>query len=233
VADDLIFIYEFRFPDGKKKVIDVKLDGSNLVLLNRPEGPYPEWTRLGFNKCPHCALDESIHEHCPAAISIITPVDFFRNSTSYDKVDVFIETRDRNYSKHSTLQSGLSSMVGICLASSGCPSLAKLKPMVRFHLPFATEDETMYRVLSMYLMAQFLKAKNGGNPDWSLQNLIGIYNDISVTNKCLAIRLASLKAKDASANAIVNLDCFAMFVTSSIQMNMMEDLEQLFKEYLS
>jgi hypothetical protein len=232
VADDLIFVYEFRFTDGRKKVIDLKLDSANLELLNRPEGPYPEWTRLDFNKCPHCALEEGVHKHCPAAISIITPVDFFRNCMSHEKVEVFIETRNRNYSKHSSLQFGLSSMVGICLVPSGCPSLGKLKPMVRFHLPFATEDETMYRVLSMYLMAQFFIAKNGGKPDWSLQNLIEIYNDISVTNKHLANRLASLKAKDASANAIVNLDCFAMFVTSSIQMNMMEELEQMFKGYL-
>jgi hypothetical protein len=232
VADELIFVYEFRFSDGRKKVFDLKLDSANLELLNRLEGPYPEWTRLDFNKCPHCSLDGDIHKHCPAAISIITPVDFFRNSMSHEEVEVFVETQNRNYSKMVTLQSGLGSMVGIGLVSSGCPSIAKLKPMVRFHLPFATEDETMYRVLSMYLMAQFFKAKNGGSPDWSLKNLIEIYNDISVTNKCLANRISSLKAKDASANAIVNLDCFAMFVTSSIQMNMMEELEQMFKEYL-
>lgn len=232
MADDITFDYRFRFSDGREKVFDLKLDGGSLELLNRPEGPYPEWTRLDFNKCPHCTLDEGVHKHCLAAASIVEPVDFFRNSISHEEVDVVIETPNRTYAKHTSLQLGLSSMVGICMATSGCPPLGKLKPMVRFHLPFATEDETMNRVLSMYLTAQFFIAKNGGKPDWSLKNLVEIYNDIMVTNKHLANRIASLKAKDASANAIVSLDCFAMFVTSSIQMDMMDELEQLFAGYL-
>ena len=37
------------------------------------------------------------------------------------------------------------------MALSGCPVLEQLKPMARFHLPFASVEETIYRAASMYL----------------------------------------------------------------------------------
>jgi hypothetical protein len=40
------------------------------------------------------------------------------------------------------------------VATSGCRYTAYFKPMARFHLPFANEEETAYRAISMYLLSQ-------------------------------------------------------------------------------
>ena len=34
---------------------------------------------------------------------------------------------------------------GLIMATAGCPWTDRLRPMARFHLPFATEAETVYR----------------------------------------------------------------------------------------
>ena len=88
-------------------------------------------------------------------MSLAGLIDLFHDSISYDKVDVSIETESRHYSKNTALHNALASLVGVLLATSGCPVLGKLKPMVRHHLPLASVQETIYRVLSMYLLAQY------------------------------------------------------------------------------
>jgi len=50
------------------------------------------------------------------------------------------------------------------------PIFEKLKPMVRFHLPFASIEETKYRAISMYLLAQYFLYQQGSQPDWDLKN---------------------------------------------------------------
>ncbi len=67
--------------------------------------------------------------------------------------------------------------MGIYMVTSGCPVMGKLKPMVKFHLPFASGEETSYRMVTMYLLAQFFKYKNGKEPDWDLKNLVKIYDN--------------------------------------------------------
>ena len=40
------------------------------------------------------------------------------------------------------------------MATAGCPWTDRLRPMARFHLPFANEAETVYRSVSMYLLSR-------------------------------------------------------------------------------
>ena len=61
--------------------------------------------------------------------------------------------------------------------------------MVRFHLPFATREETMYRVVAMYLMAQYFRQRNGLEPDWEMADLVHMYEDVTVVNKSFVDRL--------------------------------------------
>ena len=85
----------------------------------------------------------------------------FKDSISYEEVEVFITTKARTYMKRTTLQKGLSSLLGIYMVTSGCPTMEKLKPMVRYHLPFATEEETKYRV-SQCIYSPNIFCTNGG-----------------------------------------------------------------------
>jgi hypothetical protein len=226
--------YTFGFPNGQQQEFTVQLekDSLHLVSMSRPSRP-PEWTRLETFRCPHCPLDAARYTHCPVAVNLTELLSFFRDHISHEEVDLQIVTDERTYQKHTSLQGAVSSLLGIYMVSSGCPIMGKLKPMVRFHLPFATLEETKYRAISMYLVAQYLLAQQGRTPDWTLQGLVKIYDDVRVVNQNFAARLNELKVKDTSLNAISILSSFAEFTSMSIDYGMLEELQMLFDAYLN
>lgn len=231
-GEDIKIKYRFVLKDGRQKEFDIELEGHSLTRMVMTPEHYPDWTALTFHQCSNCPLKLEYQPQCPVAVGLIDLVDFFRDSISYEEVDVYVETNIRNYHRHITMQEGLSAMIGLCMATSGCPVLEKLKPMARFHLPFADEQETMYRAMSTYLMAQFFNYRRGGTPDWEMKNLIKMYDDIRIVNKHLAQRLSDIKVKDASLNAIIKLDCFAISLGFTVTQETMEDFEPLFNAYL-
>jgi hypothetical protein len=114
------------------------------------------------------------------------------------------------------------------MVTSGCPILEKLKPMLRFHLPFASTDETMYRAISMYLMAQYFAYRHGNQPDWDLKKLSESYDNVRIVNENFCKRLSTIEGKDANLNAVVLLDVFSTNVRFSIDSQMLDDLDYLF-----
>lgn len=230
---DVVYNYHFQLEDGKEKVFDVKLDERTLAVVRpAPESP-PEWTRLSCCQCPNCPLEESEDPYCPIAVNLVDLAEFFGDSPSYGQVDVQLATDQREYTKHTTVQQALSSLLGIYMVTSGCPIMDKLRPMVRFHLPFATREETMYRVLAMYLMAQYFRQRNGREPDWEMENLVHMYEDVTVVNKSFVDRLNQIATDDANANALIILDCFANYIVMSVDDGTLDDIEVLFKAYLN
>ena len=118
------------------------------------------------------------------------------------------------------------------MSCSGCPILAKLKPMARFHLPFADVDETSYRVFSMYILAQYFLAKRGKPADWTMAKLADTYRQIAKVNRAFCERLREVVTNDAGLNAVIALDAFALFIQTSIDINNTEELENIFRAYL-
>ena len=230
--EPLEFKYKFVFEDGKSSQFDLSLDPDTLLMQRDIPKPYPEWTSLEFEQCPHCPLDTRLESHCPVALNILAPVTTFKESISYEKADVYIASPDRRYMKPTTIQEGLSSLVGLCMASSGCPYMEYLKPMVRFHLPFASSEETLYRVLTMYLFAQQMRSKSGEEPDWDLKKLDKIYDNIRQVNKSFTERLRNIQAQDATLNALINLDCFAISVKFSLNFDMLDEITDFFGAYM-
>jgi len=221
----IIYHYRFLFENGIEKEFRVELDSKTLIAIQPDSRAHPEWTALNFFRCPNCSLDESTNKYCPVAVNLADIVDSFKSSASYEKVDVSVETNARRYSKHTTLQRGVSSLIGICMVSSGCPVMEKLKPMVRHHLPFATEEETKYRAISMYLLSQYFLHKKGKVPDWELKGLARIYEDVRTSNRSFCKRLSNIKIEDASINAVVVLDCFADAIKFSIKEDILKEME--------
>ena len=231
-ADKVIrFQYRFIFGRGLERNIDVKLDEKTLNLIQTRKTSYPKWAKLKFYQCPNCSLHESHHLFCPIAINLVDLVDFFETAISWNKVDLIIQTGERKYMKNTTLQQGISSLLGIYMVTSECPFMTKLKPMVRYHLPFSTMQETLYRVMSMYLLAQYFLYRQGKTPDWELKNLVKIYDDIQIVNKSLSKRLSNVKMKDAIPNALVKLDLFAKHISTLINRNTLDEIECLFGAY--
>lgn len=228
----VFFNYTFKFSNEFEKEFHIELDYKTLNLVKERNVAPPQWTKLDFFKCSHCTLDEGTHPFCPIAANLADLIDFFREMISYEEVNLHIKCNERAYMNHTTLQKGISSLIGIYMVTSGCPAMEKMKPMVRYHLPFASMWETHYRVLSMYLLAQYFLYKSGKQPDWDLKNLVCIYDDVQIVNKNISQRLASIKIKDATLNALINLDMFAKRISMSIERGVMDEIKGLFKAYL-
>ena len=135
---------------------------------------------------------------------------------------------ERTYEEDTRLQQGLSSIVGLYMVTSNCPIMDQLRPMVRFHLPFATSEETLYRAVSMYLTKQYFAMRRGETPDWELEKLAQIYSAISVVNAGMSRRLRQASTKDANANALIILSAFGETVGVSLK-DGVGNIEYLFK----
>ena len=230
--ETLEITYSYTFQDQRMIDFPMVLEKETLSLLNTPGGEPPFWADLEFNRCSVCTLDPVRVKHCPIAVNIAPLVEAFKDFYSYESVNVAVTTKERNYSKSATIQEGLSALLGIIMVTSGCPVMERLKPMVRFHLPFAAMEEATYRMLSMYLIAQLYHHRKGEHPDWDLQGLDTIYQDVGAVNVSFAKRLRAAASKDANVNAMVNLDCLAKVVPFMVE-ELLEEMEGYFSGLLS
>jgi len=232
VSETTVLTYHFGFADGNSLAFPVELRRPTLDLVSSAEGEAPEWTALAFRQCPNCSLNAGETAFCPVARNLAPIADAFGDFMSYDQTEVSVHAETRVYRKACSLQEGISSLMGLIMATSGCPHLDKLRPMVFTHLPFATSEETTYRAVSMYLLAQFFRQRCGKKPDWGLEELSRIYDDVRSVNMAFAKRLASLQDKDANRNAIVQLDSLARTTSFSIDEQWWEDIEWIFRPFL-
>lgn len=232
MKDLLRISYSYSFRDGKVKTFDISINRKELVFNRQDAGDPPAWADLNRNRCKICSLDEASNRYCPIALNLADIANQFKDYYSYEEVAVNVKTDDREYSKVTSIQEGLGSLVGIIMTTSGCPAMGKLKPMVRFHLPFATLMDTVYRTVSMYLLAQYYRNQEGKVPDWGLGELEGIYRDVGVVNRDFAVRLREAAKKDASLNALVNLDCFASMVPISAE-TILAEIKEDFSLFLN
>ena len=223
--------YIVDFLDGQQLVLPLELD-PNTLSLQMTAAPPPEWARLDFEQCPNCPLDTDSHEYCPIAVQMSGALMVFNEYLSYEMVQVTIETSERRYQKKVALQDAISSMIGIIMATSGCPVMDHLRPMVRTHLPFATKNESVYRVISMYLMAQYFRKKRGLVPDWELKHLVQLYDEIGKVNHAFSKRMFAQYEKDANINALVILKYVAELLTGTLQNNDLDEMESLFSSWL-
>lgn len=228
--ENLVFSYTFTKEDGSIKIFEITLDTHTLELIHEPLSKLPDWTDLEFSKCPNCPLTKEQTSSCPIAANIVEMAEVFKDSKSFENANVQITTSQREYSKEASLQQGVSSMLGIIMVTAGCPILSKLRPMARFHLPFASIEETIYRAVSMYLVKQYFKDQDGKDPDWELNGLMDIYNEIHDVNKAFFKRLSSIKGKDANVNALIILDNFANYINFSIDRNKLSKIKWMFDD---
>lgn len=208
----IYFEYVFKFKKGQDKKFLIQLDRKTLALeAERKQNP-PLWALLNHKKCSNCPVDAKIQFYCPVALNIVDIAEQFKDMVSHEEVVVTVRTEERVYAKETTVQNGLSPLIGIIMTTSGCPILEHLKPMVRFHLPFADLDETVFRMVSMYLLVQYFRYQDGKDAVWRLDGLTKVYAAVGIVNRDFAERLRDAAKKDANLNALVNLDCFASMV---------------------
>lgn len=232
MADDKPIVFEYTFLiDEGLKTFRLELDRKTLSLnTERPE-TLPAWTELSCSKCENCPLSEEEHPHCPIAANIVDLVEFFGHAFSFEQVDVRISSDQRSYVKQTTMSEALSSLLGAYMVTSGCPIMDRLRPMVRFHLPMASSEETTFRAIAMYLVGQYFRARKGQSADWSLEKLPDIYKNIHLVNSSFAGRIREAVDSDAGPNAIIRLDTFASMILMSLDTDNLKSLETLFDSY--
>ncbi len=224
--------YEFIFENKRNEVFEVNLDQSDLSMEPFPVENDETWTLLESNKCKVCTLKSSEHTHCPVARNLSYVLVHFTNDYSYETAMVRVTTDGRITEKHTSMGEGLSPLMGLIMATSGCPILDKFKPMAFVHLPFSNEIETIFRAVSMYLTAQYMKMKNNMTPDWEMHHFKDMYAKVNQLNNDFAERVREMKGKDTNINALVLLDLFAQVGSFSFSDDWMKPMEPLFSAFL-
>jgi hypothetical protein len=84
-----------------------------------------------------------------------------------------------------------------------------LKPLARFHLPFATGEETIIRSVSFFLLRQYFEYRNGNISDINLRGMEEYYKEIQLVNAGILARINAITPKDADSNAIIILNSLA------------------------
>lgn len=231
-TDTINISYRFNLGTHGEERFDLQLDAKTIELIPRQEQGTPAWTDLPFHQCPHCPLNQTEYPSCPVAANISRVIWRFDEVVSHDDIDLEVTTDARKVSQHTTAQKGISSLLGLLFATSGCPHTNYMKPMARFHLPLATEADTIFRAAGMYLLAQYFLKRDGQEGDLELSGLSDIYRNLHIVNTSIAERIKSIAVTDSSTNAVIILDTFTNIMPFVIEDNL-DEIRHLFAAYLA
>ena len=223
--------YTFDLGNGRDEVFDIHLDPESMEIIGQPQEELPEWTALDFHKCSHCPFSSDTHPHCPLAVTLIQVIGRFNNVVSHNEIKLTVVTNERQVFQETTAQKGISSLVGLLFAVSGCPHTAYFKPMARYHLPLSSENETYYRATGMYLLAQYFRHSIGKQADLELEGLKRIYKNLHKLNTMVAERIRSATRSDSSVNAVVLLDMITNLMPFILDDQLVK-IRHLFDSYL-
>lgn len=222
--------YRFKLSGNKVESFQLHLDPQTVELMRPEDNHLPDWTRLDFHQCPNCPLSIDTAPFCPAAVSVVDVVRSFEGVASFDEIVVEIFTPERHLIQPTSAQQGISSLMGLLIAASGCPRSAYFKPMARFHLPMAQPEETIYRATTMYLLAQYFRKQAYQDYEMGLEGLASIYRNMQIVNNYMADRIRAASETDSSVNALILLDMHAKTLTYTID-EYLEELRDMFSAY--
>jgi hypothetical protein len=218
--------------DGQDDRYVVDLDPLHMEPIQTTPRELPNWVELDFNQCDNCPLTKDQSPHCPAAVSMISLVNRFAQLLSYDDITVVVESSERTVYKKTTIQRGVCSLMGLLMATSGCPRMAFFKSMARFHLPFASTEETIWRAIAFFSLAQYYLYQDGKKADMEFKGLSRIYSEVQIVNMAFAKRLRTACEHDSMINGIVLLDMFAQSMPTAIKESL-DQLRYIFTPYLA
>jgi hypothetical protein len=218
--------YRFFASRNERLSVELQFDARTYRILLPETADYPEWVRLDFERCPNCNLPDGAH--CPAAAALAQFLPLFETRVSYEKAVVEVEMPTRTVVSKTTFQHGMAALIGLAMATSGCPRTRFLRPMARTHLPFATDQETVFRALAVHLLGQYVASGTGGTPvSLSFSALKQNYIELSKVNTAMSERIRAAIKRDAAVNAVIILESFALIAPENIDYGF-EDIQDLF-----
>lgn len=177
----------------------------------------PPWTALDTHTCGGCPLRaDPTATHCPAAADLVPIVDALRDLKSFERAEVTVTLPGKVVRRETDLQELVRSVVGLVLATSGCPVLRRMKPLAAFHQPFASFEETLFRAVSLHLVRAWFDRRDGKPADLDLADLRAHYEDVARVNQGLAKRIRSLGSGDAGVNGLIQLFSMSVCVSDEL-----------------
>lgn len=226
-----IVIIEYRISSSQQQLtLKLEIDEATVTLINPQPSVLPAWTALEYSQCPNCELHSDAYPHCPIAANLTLLLDLCNTLASFHEVDLEVITEQRTVSGKTSGQRAVTSLLGLIMATSACTHTEFLKPMAFFHLPLASEKETIYRTTSMFFLAQYFRKKQGLEAELDLNGLTERYRNQQIVNYAMANRIRNAFREDSPINAIILLNLLSSAVTMSIEDNLKE-LEYLFSAY--
>ena len=177
----------------------------------------PKWTRLEHQRCSNCPLSADDFSHCPAAVDLHRVIEDFRGLPAFQRAQVHVRTPEREYTKQVGLEEGLRALLGVIMATSACPVLARLKPMAQQHLPFASNREFVLRAVSLYLTRQYFNLREGRHADWELRGLVRSFQQLQLVNQAFWQRIHDTCHGDSNLKAFLSFFSMASSLTYSLE----------------
>ena len=222
------YLYEFELDDGNTIRIPLRVNQETVEAeRNIDPDKLPSWTKMDFHQCGHCPLAKE--GHCPAAVAIYSAIDCFSEVLSFSEVTLKVKTVQRDISRRTSVQRALSSLLGLLLATSGCPYTKYLKPLARFHLPLQSEQEAYYRMASMYALSLMMR-KDKKPEEMTMQGLKNIFDNMHQVNLGLSERIKNATHADSANNALIILDLYTVAI-KYVEDDLSEELGYLFTAY--
>lgn len=203
--------YIFQLKD-REAVFDVKTEPHGVESGE----DYPEWALLEHQQCKCCPLKTADCKYCPVATRMHGLLEAFAGHESTERVQVTVEALERNYYNDCDLQVAINSLMGLMMATSGCPVLQELGAMASFHIPFCSTRETLHRTVGSYLTKQYFVQLEGGEPDWELKHLKELYEVLEGLNQDFSKRIQDSSSSDAVSNAVIMFFATSVVVASSL-----------------
>lgn len=219
--DRMLVKYTIESDDGESIEFDLDIALPEVSHAHPDPATLPDWTRLEYHKCSHCPLSEGTTPHCPVAAHL---VDYGRRAgqmISFERVMVTIQIDDRVLAAQASAHEALRSILGLVMATSGCPHMSFFKPLARYHVPLADMELTILRSMGFYLLGQYFN--NTQKPDWdtSFEGLIEIYKKAQTVNQGIANRLRNAQVFK-ELNWLAELDTFAGMMPISIERSLLK-----------
>lgn len=194
--------YRIKQPDGETVEFDIRLDEHGLLEGMTDTGP--DWTCLEGERCGDCTAR---HKNCRAAVAIAPVVDAFKAMDSLQQVKVCVTMGDATTEVNCSVAKVATSIMGLCMAASGCSKIAPFRAMALYHQPFSTLEETVIRAAGFMLLGRWahgtLAAEDPFGP------LIDAWERLEEVNARIGRSLQDYCHTDSALNGLVNLDIFA------------------------
>ena len=204
--------YKITKPSGVVVHIPVQLNERGLICesVGQRSDQSVSSEFIGEN----CLACDRHHQGCKAERAIGPVVDSFDDLHSTDEVSAEVETEGRIVALKSPAPRVLASLMGLLMASSGCPRLIPFRAMALFHQPFATAEENVVRAAGFWLMRSSSQGTLVDNPYEALQEAWEMLENV---NRHVSEKLLARCSTDVSSNGVAYLDVLAKIGTLGLE----------------